>query len=378
MLPHVMMAYRSTVSESTGFTPYRLVFGKEMRLGVDLGTPMPEPSMTVRSWAVRLLENLERAYAQARENLHRVHLRSSDLYDTGVVRHHYLPGSWVRQQIVRVAPSRGVATKFLPKFSMPLQVIRTNGPLVLTFEPDSEKTVWMHHDSLRKSNLAPCPIPEKFVRISKDNVQLPNERDRKFIENSNEFSMIKRSSNEPATEVEVEGESSNRSYDLDEGGKPKDSYESGLLTSRDSERLIDSKESIEIGVSQSGAESEREVCLEKDSNESLLDNQTSQGANSKEKPRISRTLVIDTDDKLHEPLHVRIRESVPTHTEKGVQENKFESYDSNIKSRFGRRIISSNKSDFIYFPETENIASVFAYYTDPRIDLSWSSSNPVP
>ena len=60
------------------------------------------------------------------------------------------------------------------------------------------------------------------------------------------------------------------------------------------------------------------------------------------------------------------------------QKNKFESYDSNIKSRFGRRIIPSNKSDFIYFSDTDLIAPVFAYYTDPTIDMSWSSSNPVP
>ena len=34
-LPQAMMAYRTLVSETVGFTPYKMVFGKEMRLGVD-------------------------------------------------------------------------------------------------------------------------------------------------------------------------------------------------------------------------------------------------------------------------------------------------------------------------------------------------------
>ena len=44
LLPAVLQAYRSTPSESTGFTPYRLVFGREMRLPIDIGTPLPEPA----------------------------------------------------------------------------------------------------------------------------------------------------------------------------------------------------------------------------------------------------------------------------------------------------------------------------------------------
>ena len=42
-LPSELMAYRSTPADPTGFSPYRLVFGSEMRLGVDYGTPFPEP-----------------------------------------------------------------------------------------------------------------------------------------------------------------------------------------------------------------------------------------------------------------------------------------------------------------------------------------------
>jgi transposase InsO family protein len=40
-LPSVMMAYRASVHESTGFTPNRLMFGREVRLPVDLVYPTP-------------------------------------------------------------------------------------------------------------------------------------------------------------------------------------------------------------------------------------------------------------------------------------------------------------------------------------------------
>ena len=45
LLLAVMMAYRSSVHESTGFSPYRFMFGEECTLPMDVGLPRWEPDL---------------------------------------------------------------------------------------------------------------------------------------------------------------------------------------------------------------------------------------------------------------------------------------------------------------------------------------------
>ena len=76
LLAQVLQSYRSTVSEATDFTPFRLAFGREIRLPIDLGSPLPEPPRDVRTFATELAVNLEWSYRVAREIIGHGHKRA--------------------------------------------------------------------------------------------------------------------------------------------------------------------------------------------------------------------------------------------------------------------------------------------------------------
>ena len=59
--------------------PSRLVFGREMRLPVDIGTPLPEPPCDIRKYTNILSEDLEWAYKVAREVIGTQHKRAVSL-----------------------------------------------------------------------------------------------------------------------------------------------------------------------------------------------------------------------------------------------------------------------------------------------------------
>ena len=98
LLPAVMMAYRSSVHESTGFSPYRLMFGEECTLPMDIGLPRQQsdlPDSISSPYAVWVRDALEVAYEQVRRYSGQVVQRQKQLYDRRAVRRLFAVGDWV-------------------------------------------------------------------------------------------------------------------------------------------------------------------------------------------------------------------------------------------------------------------------------------------
>ena len=98
LLPAVMMAYRSSVHESTGFSPYRLMFGEECMLQMDIGLPKQQsdlPDSISSLYALWVRDSLEVAYEQVLRYSGQVVQRQKRLYDRIAVRRLFAVGDWV-------------------------------------------------------------------------------------------------------------------------------------------------------------------------------------------------------------------------------------------------------------------------------------------
>ena len=97
LLLAVMMAYRTSVHESTGFSPYRLMFGEECTLPMDAGLPRrdTESADPIQSpYALWVRDALELAYDQVRSHAGQAVRRQKQLYDQRAVKRIFAKGDW--------------------------------------------------------------------------------------------------------------------------------------------------------------------------------------------------------------------------------------------------------------------------------------------
>ena len=154
-LPAVLQAYRSTPSEATGFTPHRLAFGREMRLPIVVGTPLPEPPRDICTFANNLVEDLDWSYGIAREVSGLQHRRSEGRYDERVVEKLYAPGAYVR--VLMHGRHFCAPSKLVPPYSELCKIVEVRGPVRTLRELDSQRIFTANQDAVRLSSLLPLP-----------------------------------------------------------------------------------------------------------------------------------------------------------------------------------------------------------------------------
>ena len=99
LLPFVMHAYRTSVHESTGYSPFRLMMGEECSLPQDVSTAelrtKRENDVAPHRFATWVRDALEVAYDHVRSSLRKTANRRKRLYDTKAVNRKFPVGSWV-------------------------------------------------------------------------------------------------------------------------------------------------------------------------------------------------------------------------------------------------------------------------------------------
>ena len=131
LLPFVMHAYRTSVHESTGYSPFRLMMAEECSLPQDV-------SMV--------------AYDHVRQSLRRTAARRKRLYDVKAVNRKFPVGSWVLRYYPPAAQK-----KLGSPWVGPQQVVRMATGHTVGIQKDPEAPIiFIHID-----NLKICPSPDR-------------------------------------------------------------------------------------------------------------------------------------------------------------------------------------------------------------------------
>ena len=122
-LPYVMMAYRASVHETTGFTPNYLMLGREVSTPLDIMYEMPNAVKYIprNKWAWQLKERMEEAHKYVRENIKTAMVRQKKYHDQKLSWQMFSKGD----QVYVYFPLRkvGLSPKFTSYWRGPYEVI---------------------------------------------------------------------------------------------------------------------------------------------------------------------------------------------------------------------------------------------------------------
>ena len=164
------MAYNSSVHSATGFTPFFLMFGRQVRLPVDLmyGTSSPD-SQSIPEYVKSLQHTLQEAHQLVREKCQAEHSRQKMLYDRRVHGKTYQVGDMVLLHSC-VIP-RGKCRKLHNPWTGPFQVEDIIGESVYKIRsPKGGKPKIIHFDRL-KPFLSSAEVND--VGQNRESTQLP-------------------------------------------------------------------------------------------------------------------------------------------------------------------------------------------------------------
>ena len=157
-IPLLMLAYRAQASKTTGYSPYKLLLGREPRLPVEMELEIPPSSARATSTAEyfdRLRESLRVFHEAALRRSDSRHGTNKRAYDQRINELEFEVGETVL--LHRAVVPRGQYYKFLRPYKRAV-IISQLGPLNYRVRPEgARKTITVHHNRLAKVRPVPSP-----------------------------------------------------------------------------------------------------------------------------------------------------------------------------------------------------------------------------
>ena len=163
-IPSVLFAYRTAVHDSTGFSPYKLLFGREPKQPIDFQIPLPtkEPSDTTSiHYFSALKRTLDSIQEQANQNLRTAQLSQKAYHDRGVTAEQFSIGDMV---LVYNPVAHG-SPKFQKHWEGPYLVVSklAGGVTYMIRSIVDDKFLTVHRERLKLCNSE--PVQEQVVQL---------------------------------------------------------------------------------------------------------------------------------------------------------------------------------------------------------------------
>ena len=150
-LEAMLSKYVSSVHEATTFTPYFMMFGREICLPIHImfGTQVDQEPLTHGSYAATLRAETENAYHIVRTRMQRVQKRTKDYYDKNVTGSVFERGDRVR--VYLPCTSKGQTRKLWRPWTGPYRVVKKISDVVYRVQLEGgRKRKVVHFNRLKK------------------------------------------------------------------------------------------------------------------------------------------------------------------------------------------------------------------------------------
>jgi len=177
LLPSIMYSFRVTPStESSGFSPFHLLFGREMTLPVDINV-LPKPTLpsSTREYLEDLIQQLKISHDVAKKNMEFQNTKSKNRFDKTAK----APDFKVNDKVLlrQHASKPGLSPKLAPKWNGPY-VIVTVGPKNTYYIKDCSSnkthTAQVNAQRLKHYHERLDPLDEEDSDSENESAELPN------------------------------------------------------------------------------------------------------------------------------------------------------------------------------------------------------------